>query len=602
MKRISNKRRGALSARLGLWAALALGAIVVAGIGYAAFKDTATSKTATARVNNIPTFEVRRGPMSISVTESGNVRPREQIILRNEMDDDTKIISIVDEGARVKKGDLLVKLDATEVEDQLLERRLRVQNSEAEYISSQENLEVVKNQAQADIDKAELDYEFAQQDLKKYLEGEYPNQLKAAEAEISLAEEELVRAQEELKWSKVLHEEKYMAESDLKQDELAAKKAELDLELARQDLELLKNFTHKRQLAQLRSDVRQTSMALERARRKARADVAEAEARLKYRTAEVEEEKAEVKELEREIEYATIHAPIDGMVLYASSVSDDWRDDDPPIDAGNMVDEEGEIIYLPTENSFNIDVKVPESSLNKVEEGLPVKILVDALPGMTFWGEVIDIARLPDSRRRWLNPDFKVYNTEIEIEGTGDGKLRNGMSCQAEIIVAEYEDALYIPIQCVVRRGSQALAYVLTDQGAVERPIEVGLDNNRMVHVKEGLQEGETVLLEPPLSSGEVQEGTRLSAGATSEQQADREDRDERQRRLEATNEDGTEGDSNRARNVDEDEDGDEEDGRQWRQDLEDESATGGDMEEARPRERRGGRSGGQEERGQRAE
>ena len=59
------------------------------------------------------------------------------------------------------------------------------------------------------------------------------NQLKEAEAEITLAQEKLTRARETLKWSKTLFDEKYISQTELQADELAEKEKALNLELAR---------------------------------------------------------------------------------------------------------------------------------------------------------------------------------------------------------------------------------------------------------------------------------------------------------------------------------------------------------------------------------
>lgn len=446
-----------------------------------------------------PSAPVSRGPLTISVVESGAIRPRQQIILKNEMDDPSTIVFLVKEGTLVKKGDLLVELDSTIFDTELVERRIRVQNGEAALIYAQENFGVVTNQAQADIDQAQLEHEFARQDLEKYQKGEYPKQIKELDAKITLAEEELGRAEEDLRWSNVLFKEKYLSQSELQQDELAARKAQLNLELAREELGLTRNYTHQRQLAQLTSNLKQTGMALERARRKASANIAQARAELRAREAGLEEEKARLRRVQSEIAKARITAPIDGMALYASSVSNDWDDDEDRIQEGATVDERGEIIYLPTADSFNVDVRIPEVSLSKLRRGLPVRVIADALPGRTFAGRVENIAPLPDSSSRFLNPNLKLYNTIIELEAT-DPALRNGMSCQVEIIVEEFADAVYIPIQAVVRQNGQAMAYRMDGGLVIPTPIQLGLDNHRVVQILKGLEAGQAVSLTPPLT------------------------------------------------------------------------------------------------------
>ena len=143
-----------------------------------------------------------------------------------------------------------------------------------------------------------------------------------------------------------------------------------------------------------------------------------------------------------------------------------------------------------------------ESSMEKVKEGLPVIVTVDAVPGKTFTGKVVKIALLPDAQMMWMNPDLKIYKTEIYLDG--DGKdLRTGMSCRAEIIVDHYDDVMFIPIQAVVRIGKQQTVYVRDGKKFTKRKVEIGLDNNRMVHIKSGLEPGEVVLMTPPLAPAE---------------------------------------------------------------------------------------------------
>jgi hypothetical protein len=113
-------------------------------------------------------------------------------------------------------------------------------------------------------------------------------------------------------------------------------------------------------------------------------------------------------------------------------------------------------------------------------------------------GHITRIARLPNSRSRWLNPNLKVYDGVIELDPT-DVNLRNGMSCKVEIIIQELADATYLPIQCVVQRDRSPAVYVFRDGSPEPVPVELGLDNRRFIHIRSGLEAGQRVLLNPPL-------------------------------------------------------------------------------------------------------
>ncbi|MBU0544863.1 MAG: efflux RND transporter periplasmic adaptor subunit [Proteobacteria bacterium] len=456
-------------------------------------------------VSDTATFAVKKGPLTISVTESGTIKAREQAVIKNEVEGKTTILTLVSEGDQVKKGDMLIELDASGLIDNKIDQQIKVQNVEASFVGARENLAVVRNQAQSDVDQAELTLEFAGQDLKKYLEGEYPNQKKQAQAKITLAEEELARASEKLKWSKTLQGENYLSYTELQADELAEKKAALDLEMAKNELSLLEDFTYQRNLAELKSKVKEAEMALERTGRKARANVVQAEADLKAKESEFEQQKSKLQKTERQIEKAKIYAPSDGQVIYATSARmGGFRSNVEPLEVGREVRESEELIHLPTTTSVNVEFSIHEASLKKVRPGLPARVTVDALPGKVFTGSVAVIAPLPDARSAWMNPDLKVYRSELQLDGNQSG-LRAGMSCRVEIIVAEYDEVVYVPVQAVARVGSQTGVYVMKEGRSELRAVEIGLDNNRVVHIKSGLQEGDIVSLTPSLAASAVE-------------------------------------------------------------------------------------------------
>jgi HlyD family secretion protein len=451
---------------------------------------------------NVPTFAAQRGPLTISVTESGTIKPQEQISLKSEVEGQTTLIYLIPEGTTVEAGELLAELDASRLQDDRVDQQIRVENANADYIRARENLAVVKNQADSDISKAELTYEFAREDVRKYEEGEYPQQLREAESKITIAREEKERAAEKLQWSRRLYEEKYISQTELQADELSHKRAELEYELAVAAKALLEDYTHKRMLDQLSSDVRQAALALERTKLKASADIVQAEADLKAKEAELEQQKHKLTKIGEQIGKSKIVAPREGLVVYATSTqSGGRRGMTQPLEEGQSVRERQELIYLPSTEAMMAELLVHESSLEKIQVGQPVHVTVDALPGRKFAGRMRFIAPLPDAGSMFMNPDLKVYNTRVFLDGSNPD-LRTGMSCRAEILVAQFEDAVYVPVQAVVRVAGRPTVYVRSGRDFVPRAIEIGLDNSSMVHVLSGLAEGEVVSLTPPLDAG----------------------------------------------------------------------------------------------------
>ncbi len=451
-----------------------------------------------------PTYQVKRGPLTISFVESGTIKARDQIIIKNEVEGRSSIISLIPEGVRVKKGDLLVELDASSLEDHKIDQEIRVQNTEASYIGATENLAVVENQAKSDVDLAKLNLEFAKQDLEKYIQGEYPHKLDEADRDITVTQAELAQAQKTLEWSQTLFEEKYISQTELEEDKLDEKKKNLDVQLAQKSKTLLTEYTYKRDLAQKKSDVSQAVMALERTERKARADVIQAQADLKAKEAEFLRQKDKLQKIEDQVKKTKIYAPADGLAIYATSARrGGFRSRVEPLDEGQEVQERQELIYLPIGNLSKAEITIHESNLEKTQLGLPAIITVDALAGNTFYGTVGQIAPLPDAQSMWINPDLKVYNSEIYIDGNNE-ILRTGMSCQAEIIIQQYKEAIYVPLQAVIRVGTEPTVYVQAGDSSEPRKVKTGFDNNKMIHILDGLNEGDVVLLNPPLKSAAV--------------------------------------------------------------------------------------------------
>lgn len=469
-----------------------------------------------------PVYIAERGPLTIHVTESGNVQAREQVVLKCEVEGQTTIIWIAEEGKHVKKGDLLVELDASARQDELLDQQIRVKNAEAAYIRAREALEITRSQGESDVAKAMLDYEFATVDLKKYVEGEYPKELDELNARIKLAEADLEDAQNTTVWSEKLYEEKYIAEADLTRDQLRRDRAELDLKTATANRNLLVDYTHQRQVRELESNVEQTQMALERVKRQANANLVQEEADLTARELELQRQKERLAKDEDQLKKTKIYSPADGMVVYATTGQDSRRGNEEPLEAGRAVREREELIHLPTANAMLVNIKIHESSLKKVQVGQPVRVTINALPGKEYWGKVSRIAPLPDAQSFWRgNPDLKVFNTEIYLDGQLEG-VRTGMTCKAQIIVQQFQDVISVPVQSVVKIGGQPKVYVKRGGKIVPVDVELSLDNKDRIHIKSGLSEGDQVLLNPPLKdTGILVSNDNMIPGADDAQDAD---------------------------------------------------------------------------------
>jgi len=481
---------------------LIIGALVAA-LAVTAWLLTRKGGTAGEQV---PVFAVQRGPLTIAVTSGGSIQSRDKVVISSELEGNNTVIWVITEGVNVQPGDLLLEFDASDLVEKRNEQEIAVANAEANLIIAEEKLGITEGDCEAALLDREVDQMLANMALEKYQKGDYPQQVRQYDADIALADEELKRAVEKLEWSERLAKEGFLTRTELQADELALQRKQLDLEMSMTKINVLTNYTVLQQRSTLESTRRRAERALARVKWQNKASLRQVETEVNARTRERDRATNRLEELNFQISKSKIYAPTNGMILYASTVqiaSRKWWI--KPLEVGSMAVERQELIYIPLESGMVVEVMIPEASLNKIDTGMPARVKIDAFPGRVFDGRLVKIGILPDGQSAQLNPDLKLYKCEIECDFK-DITIRPGMSCDVELIKEAYEDALYVPVQCVVRVEGVPRVYVNDDGEWVPRIVRVGLDNNRMIHVLEGVRAGEEVMLAPPVKEQKQEE------------------------------------------------------------------------------------------------
>ncbi len=205
-----------------------------------------------------------------------------------------------------------------------------------------------------------------------------------------------------------------------------------------------------------------------------------------------EKEKERFDRYEEQLDKCKIYAPQDGMVAYATG---DGRRGGTTIEEGAFVRQRQNILTLPSLNKMQVQTAVHESVLDQVRVGLPVTIRVDAFPDRSYKGTVKSVAVLPD-QGGWLASDTKVYKTVVTIDEEVQ-QLKPGMTAVVEIDIETLRDVISVPIQAIVQRGSNNWCYVDEGGRPTRRTVVLGKTNDKFVEIKDGLQEGERVILNP---------------------------------------------------------------------------------------------------------
>jgi HlyD family secretion protein len=185
-----------------------------------------------------------------------------------------------------------------------------------------------------------------------------------------------------------------------------------------------------------------------------------------------------------------------GQVVYSSSMMDQWERRNRPIEIGATIYERQKIISIPDTSEMKVEIKIHETWVDKIQPGQQARITISAFPDKAFTGKVLKKAPLADPEE-WLNPDLKVYSTDVSIDGTHEF-LKTGMTAKVEVIIEELKNVISVPVQAVVNRNGKKICYVISSKEPKQHEVETGLFNDNFVEIKSGLAEGERVLLNPP--------------------------------------------------------------------------------------------------------
>jgi len=431
-------------------------------------------------------------------------------------------LEVVEEGTRITEEDVknrkvLIKLDSEDLEEKAKQLRISVENSWASYMEAQQNLEILKKQNESDIKKAELNVKFTKMDLEKYLGGKLADKVikereidymeliknpelggealkrkRELENKIALAKEEVERAKDRVEWSEKLAKRGYITNSELEADKLSLKQKEVDLEQAKLEYELFLNYDFPKKVEELLSEYTEALSELERVKARCKSKLIQAEANVKSKKATYLMNKNRLKEIEKQIKNCTIIATQPGFVIYATS-SRPWRVESP-IQPGTTVRQFQELLVLPDLSSMGVEVKIHESSIEKVKPGQKAIIKVDAFPEKIFTGTVKKIALMPDPMLKWLNPDINVYVAQIAFDKSYEF-LKPGMSAEVEIIIKKLKNVIAIPVTALIFKGKKIYCNLLQGRRLIMRELKLGESNDVMVEVKEGLKEGDIVVI-----------------------------------------------------------------------------------------------------------
>ena len=380
----------------------------------------------------------RRGAMPLRTTLPGSVQAFKSVQLYAKVSGFLKSQD-VDIGDRVKKDQVLAVVDVPELDKQVERDKAAVKQAEAK---------VRQMQARVVVANSELD---------------------AAKAGLVQAEASERSAQAWVRYRAIRKQMmKELVDSRSIQEKLLDEaKEHYEASVETEQASRAAISTAKAKITSCGARIQQTE-----------ADVAAAQA-------EVQVAQAELEKTQVQVGFATIHAPFDGVVTYRAMF---------PKDFVRAANEAGStpLLTVQTTDKMRVVVMVPDRDVVYADEGDPVTLELDALPGKRYPAK---ISRIKGSQ----DPQTRLMRVEIDLKNP-TGKIHDGMYCHATILLDKATEKMSIPASCLASKAEndgQGKVFVVRGGHAQLLKIRIGEDNGLRVEVLGGLKSTDQVILQP---------------------------------------------------------------------------------------------------------
>lgn len=516
-------------------------------------------------------YTVRPETLNLTVVERGTLESADNrdVICRVRAGNKASNLTIkwvIEDGAVVKQGQLLVEIEDTALQDQLKTQRIALDTAWSAMVQAEEELKIVLSQNHSDIATAEIAVELAEIDLKKYLEGDYLQSKRDVENRILLAKSDVELQADRVAYAERMVKLRYLSAAQLQSEQSKLRSLEVAQEKVIEERRVLDDYTKNRTVKDLTNKVEEAKRSLETKKSQARAREIQKRSEQNTKKSIYEQELDKHDDIVDQIANCKIYAPQDGLVVYFVSDQSRWGSGSQQsiVAQGEPVKEGQRLMRIPDLRHMLVNTKVHEAMVSRVDgdvwrstglsdsiraallfnvspfsrwfaqvaitspdvrahlkgdDNHPIKdqelvrsgqrasIRIDAVPGKTLPGHVKSIATVA-SQQDWMSTDVKVYQTLVSIDQSLDG-LKPGMSAEVTIHIEDSgSPVLTVPLQAIVggaEMGKTRKVWVRTPDGPVEKDILVGLANEKMAEVREGLTAGDEVVLNPRALVGDRQ-------------------------------------------------------------------------------------------------
>jgi membrane fusion protein, multidrug efflux system len=185
---------------------------------------------------------------------------------------------------------------------------------------------------------------------------------------------------------------------------------------------------------------------------------------------------AQVDQLRTRVGFATVTAPLDGVITEKN------------VESGDIVGNQARLFTIADVSTLVARVGVSELDIVELGQGDPVTITLDAFPNRQLNGRIRRVFPSAD-------PTTRLVPVEVVFDGPSAQLARPGFLARVTFDLATSNDVLLLPVSAVLgAQGAQAV-FVVENETATRRTVTTGLTSRGRVEIVSGLTEGEQVVV-----------------------------------------------------------------------------------------------------------
>lgn len=393
----------------------------------------------------------------------------------------------VEEGDQVSAGQPIARQEVETLQAQVQQARAQVDSARAQLAQARTSATVNPQISQAGVQQAKAQVENAQAglaqaeaNLRKLREGAREQEVIQARASVNAAQSALETARQNLERQAALFAEGAVAEAQLDAAENQFENAQAQYTQAVAALDLALEGARAEDIEAAEQAVRSARQQVQVAQEQVR--IAESQKLLdttlqdqvNAAQAQVRSAQQGLNQAQKALQDATIRAPFSGTVS------------SQPLKAGTFAGAGTPIVQLVGANQTFFVAEVPESSINQVEVGDEVNVIVDALSDQVFPGTVQSINNFGSNVAR-------LFRVRVSIDIPAPD-LKPNMFARGILQTSVVQDAVVVEPYSIVTQNDKSYVFVVEDENAVRVGVTLGAREEGRVEVL-GLRAGSQVII-----------------------------------------------------------------------------------------------------------